>query len=152
MVEYEPPRPRKFIEVPELVLEEWGREYGGGKYEDIGYPSISTIAALIEHHGFRPDSQIAKLCTKLDSISDIIESIVMRLQLQGMDGEAEAHCLRVAYNPASFRESIRIRIVNSIGRKIGNKIMANIGRREYYRRLASAREYVVNEHRANTRF
>lgn len=150
MAEYEPPRLRKFIEVPELVLEEWGRDYGGGRYEEIGYPSISTIATLIEHRGFRPDSQIAKLCTKLDSISDIIESIVMRLQLQGIDGETEAHCLRVAYNPSAYKESLRILIVNAIGSRIGNKLMANLGRREYYRRLASAREYVVNEHRART--
>lgn len=150
MTACETPRLRRFIEVPEMVLEEWGRMYGGGRYEDIGYPSISTIATLIEHRGFRPDSQIAKLCMRLDSISDIIESIVMRLQLQGIDGETEAHCLRVAYDPATYKESLRIARVNAIGSRIGNKLMSKLGRREYYRRLASAREYVVNEHRART--
>jgi hypothetical protein len=131
-----------------MVLEEWGRDYGGGKYENIGYSSISTIATLIEHHGFRPDSQIAKTCTRLDSISDLIESIVMRLQRQGVDGEAEAHCLRVAYDPITYKERLRLARLRAIGNRIKNPIMRQIRRREYYRRLASAREYIVNEHRA----
>lgn len=145
---YEPPRLRKIGEMPEAMLQEWGRMYGGGRYEDIGYPSISTIATLIEHRGFRPDSQIAKLCVRLDSIADGVEVLVSRLQRQGIDGEAEAHCLRVAYDPSAGHEKARISRVQAIGKRIGNGIMASIGRREYFRRLASAREFFVNESRA----
>lgn len=151
-MKYESPRLRCSSEVPELVLEEWGRVYGGGKYEDIGYPSISTIATLMEHRGFRPDSQIAKLCVNLDSISDVVESVVMRLQRQGIDGEAEAHCLRVAYNPSMHKESMRISVVRRIGRIIGNQVMASIRRREYYRRIKSAKAFVSNGYKPNARF
>lgn len=144
-MKYESQRLRSLPEIPEAVLEEWGRSYGGAKYEEIGYPSISTIATLMEHRGFRPDSQIAKLCVNLDSISDIVESVVMRLQRQGIDGEAEAHCLRVAYDPYTNNEKRRIIRIKIIGDRINNRIMRNIARREYYRRLASAREFIANE-------
>jgi len=148
---YTPPRLRMLSEVPELVLEEWGRMYGGSRYENIGYPSISTIATLIEHRGFRPDSQIAKLCVRIDSVSDEVESIVMRLQRQGIDGEAEAHCLRVAYDPDAHKESLRISRIRSLGRRIHNPLMANIVRSGYYRRLKAAREFVCNEYRSRAR-
>lgn len=126
--------------------------YGGGKYEDVGYPSISTIATLIEHRGFRPDSQIAKLCVNLDSISDVVESVVMQLQRQGIDGEAEAHCLRAAYNPALYKEALRISAVRGIGRIIGNQVMASIRRREYYRRIKSAKAFISNGYKPCSRF
>lgn len=145
---YEPPRLRKIGEMPEAMLQEWGRMYGGGKYENIGYPSISTIATLIEHRGFRPDSQIAKLCINLDSVADGVEMIVAKLQKQGIDGEAEAHCLRVAYDPASGHEKARLARLRAIGHRVGNAIMASLRRREYFRRLASAREFFVNESRS----
>lgn len=141
---YESPKLRRLADLPEGLLEEWGRMYGGGRYANVGYPSISTIATLIEHRGFRPDSQVAKLCVKLDSLADGVEVVVMRLQQQGIDGEAEAHCLRVAYDPSAYCEKVRLARLRSIGRRIKNVIMARISRREYYRRLSSAKEIIAN--------
>lgn len=142
---YESPRLRRLDELTESILQQWGRDYGGSKYEHVGYPSISTISTLIDHHGFRPDSQLAKLCIRLDSVSDGVESIVMKLQAQGIDGDAEAHCLRVCYDPFTPIEKARITRLNEIGRRIGNPILARIGKHGYYKRLASARGFIANE-------
>jgi len=144
MERYESPQLRRLDELPEELLAEWGRMYGGSRYANIGYPSISTIATLIEHRGFRPDSQVAKLCVKLDSLADGVEATVMRLQQQGIDGECEAHCLRVAYDPSAYSEKVRLIRLKSIGRRVGNGIMIRITRREYYRRLSSAKERIAN--------
>jgi len=126
----------------EANLVAWGREYGGGRYEDIGYPSRSTIATLVEFHGFRPDAQTAKLCVKLDSPADEIEAAVLRLQTSGIDGEADAHCLRVAYDSSIATERDRLRRLHAIGRRIENSVMRSIARQRFYERLRRAKEAV----------
>ena len=126
----------------EANLKHWGESYGGGRYDDIGYPSRSTIATLLEFHGFRPESQIAKLCVKLDSPADEIEAAVLGLQRQGIDGEADAHCLRVAYDPRLATERDRLRRLHAIGHRVKNDIMRGISRQRLYERIRRARESV----------
>jgi len=126
----------------EANLKAWGDGYGGGRYEDIGYPSRSTIATLLEFHGFRPDTQIAKLCIKLDSPADEIEAAVLSLQRQGIDGEADAHCLRVAYDPKLSTERDRLRRLHGIGWRVKNDVLKVISRQRLYERIRRARESV----------
>ncbi len=126
----------------EARLKAWGEDYGGGRYEDIGYPSRSTIATLLEFHGFRPDSQVAKLCTKLDSPADEVEAAVMAMQRQGVDGEADAHCIRVAYDSRLSSERDRLRRLHAIGHRVKNVVMKSISRQRYYERLRRAREAI----------
>jgi hypothetical protein len=126
----------------EANLRAWGDAYGGDRYENIGYPSRSTIATLLEFHGFRPDTQVAKLCIKLDSPADEVEAAVISLQRQGIDGEADAHCLRVAYDPKLGTERDRLRRLHAIGRRVKNDILRSIGRQRLYERVRRARESV----------
>lgn len=126
----------------EANLKSWGESYGGDRYENIGYPSRSTIATLLEFHGFRPDSQVAKLCVKLDTPADEIEAAVLSLQRQGIDGQADAHCLRVAYDPKLGTERDRLRRLHAIGHRVKNDVMKTISRQRLYERIRRARESV----------
>lgn len=38
----------------EARLVHWAEEYGGSRYEDIGFASRNILQSLIEHQGFMP--------------------------------------------------------------------------------------------------
>lgn len=127
----------------EALLAEWGRTHGGSRYEHIGYPSRSTIATAVEHHGFRPDAQTAKLCVRLDSPADQVESLVIAMHRQGIDGEADAHCLRVTYDASLPDERARLRRLHAIGWRVGNNILRDIRRQRFYERAHRARSAIA---------
>ena len=127
----------------EALLRDWGRSHGGSRYENIGYPSKNVLATVIEHRGDMPSgSQIAKLCVRLDSPADQVEAAVLQMHRQGIDGEADAHCLRVMYDESIPDMESRIRRLHAIGHRVRNMVLATIKRQRVYERAARARNAV----------
>lgn len=123
----------------ECLLQQWGRQYGGSRYENVGFPTQNVLVRVIQHKGHIPDSQIARRVVKLDSTADQVEAAVLRMHAEGVDGEADAHILRVTYDPATVDVNARMRRLHAVGRRVGNLILANIKRTSMYARMDRAK-------------
>lgn len=114
-------------------LREWGDEYGGSRYDNVGWPPTSGMAQLIKYHGKSPDNlnPRATFGTKADEV----ETIVRDLASQG--GKFRAAILRTEYwmrNAAMEHKLQRLRERDGV---IVNEI-------DYERLLHSARIFVAD--------
>jgi hypothetical protein len=78
----------------ERRLIEWGDEYGGGRYDYIGWPASSSVAVLMTYHGRAP--QGLQQGTVIGTAADQVEDIVRELSKQP-GGRACAAILRTEY-------------------------------------------------------
>lgn len=79
----------------EQRLVEWGREYGGGKYDEIGWHGMSQLLTLMTYHGPAPQGLNPKTANDFTP-SDQVEVAVSLLQRQ-RSGFAPAQVLRIEY-------------------------------------------------------
>jgi hypothetical protein len=115
----------------EQRLVEWGREYGGSKYEDAGWQGISPLAVMMKWHG-RPPSGLGyqPTTTAADEVQAAIEALAAQPQ-----GWVPACVIRCEYlTPGQPIESKLGRL-----RRVGE----NLGRVRYYQHLRLARVHVA---------
>lgn len=114
----------------EQRLVEWGKEYGGGKYQDIGWHGISPMAVLMKWHG-RPPEGLGYQPTVTGA--DEVQAAYLALCKQEQ-GWLPAQVLRCEYQlPGQPVESKLQKL-----RRIGD----NISRVRYYQHLRVARIHV----------
>lgn len=56
----------------------WAHEYGGGRYENIGYPKENVLQRVIDHKGFMPDSGGFKkppMRTQADDVQEAVSAL-----------------------------------------------------------------------------
>lgn len=76
-------------------LIEWGKEYGGGKYENIGWQGKSPIITLMTYHGRAPEG-LGYHPNPSKAPADYVEEAVARLQVQ-RSGYRAAMVIRAEY-------------------------------------------------------
>lgn len=119
-------------EVLDARLADWVREYGGGRYENLGFSTGEHILAkLVKFGGFMPSSGGAPAGTASMTAADEVERVVRRLA-QGWPGHALV--LRCDYFHPDQAMPNRLDWLRSKGHKMG--------RSKYYVMLASAKGFV----------
>lgn len=115
----------------EARLEEWGREYGGGKYEATGYGN-SSLASMVKWGG-RPPTGLG--FTPTNTLADEVQAVVSALAKQGQHGWRIAEVIRCEYwCPAQPVESKRQKL-----RGVG----ISVERVRYLQLLREAKIYVA---------
>ncbi len=115
-------------------LQNWAEEYGGGRYENIGYASQNILQTLIEHKGFVPSSR-GFVPVPIQSAADEVESAVRMMESIGYFRPGRV--LRCEYFVQ--RAPIEVRLSNL--RRIG----ISISRAVYYDYLAIGRAFVAGQ-------
>jgi hypothetical protein len=117
----------------ERRLTEWGREYGGGKYEDTGWQGVSPIVTLMTYHGRAPEGfhhVPSKNRTPADDVQDSVSALGRQSQ-----GWLPAQVIRIEYcNPGKPIES-KLQALKKIG--------CQTSRVRYYQLLRLARVHVA---------
>lgn len=114
----------------EARLVEWGKEYGGGKYEEIGWQGKSPLASMMKWHGRPPDGLGYE---SNFTGADEVDAAVRALALQP-EGRLPAIVVTLEYwLPGQPVESKQQKL-----RRIGD----NVGRTKYYGFLRIAREFI----------
>lgn len=115
-------------------LENWAEEYGGGRYEDIGYASRNILQTLIEHQGFVPSSR-GFIPIPIRSMADEVESAVRMMET--LDYYRQGRVLRCEYFIRSAPIEVRLANLKKIG--------VSTSRAGYYDYLAIAKAYVAGQ-------
>lgn len=79
----------------EARLVEWGREYGGGRYEANGWPGFSPLLTLMTYHGRSPDGLNPK-GGKDATPADEVQAAVVALASQ-QQGWRAANVINIEY-------------------------------------------------------
>lgn len=115
----------------EARLVEWGKDYGGGKYDDIGWQGKSPLASMMKWHGRPPDGLGFE---SNFSAADEVDAAIRALAMQP-EGRLPAIVATLEYwLPGQPVESKQQRL-----RKLGD----NVGRVRYYQHLRIARIHVA---------
>lgn len=115
----------------EARLVEWGKEYGGSRYEDTGWQEASPLAMLMKWHG-RPPDGLGYVPTV--TAADEVQAAVLALADQDQ-GWVPSQVLRAEYwLPGQPVESKLQKL-----RRVGE----NLGRVRYYQHLRIARVHVA---------
>ena len=116
----------------ERRLTNWAQEYGGGRYEHVGWHSRSVLAALIEHKGEIPNSR-GYIPIPTQTQADEVECVVRRMAPAGL---YRAECvLRCEYFMYHSAEESKLCSLRAIGMPLG--------RSAYYSELARAKAFVA---------
>lgn len=90
----------------------WAKDYGGGRYENIGFSSRNLLQTLIEHGGFVPDARgfsRAPVKTSADEVDDAVRE----MESGGMFKQGRV--LRCEYFLYDSGEDVKLRNLRSIG-------------------------------------
>ncbi len=112
-------------------LREWGSEFGGGKYADLGFPAANILARVVEMGGHVPNTS-RRLVSKERTPADQIELIVRRME-SGAFYEL-AQVLRCDFFRPGIAMTHRLDALRAVGQAMSE--------RTYYERLAEAKEVV----------
>ncbi len=112
-------------------LWDWAREYRGGRYENIGWPTKNIVSTLMAHQGFMPDSQIARRIP-IRVNADEIECAVLELLGQSYK---TAWVLRVEYLRSEIPEQEKLSHLRRIG--------LGMSRNHYYEQLRLAKAFIA---------
>lgn len=116
----------------EARLKGWADEYGGGKYENIGYQSRNMLQTLVDHKGFVPDSR-GYVPIPIRSSADEVESAVLSMEASGWFKQGRV--LRCDYFLPHATMDMRLRNLNKIG--------VSLSRASYFDHLAQAKAFVA---------
>jgi hypothetical protein len=116
----------------ERRLKGWAAEYGGGRYENIGYQSRNMLQTLVEHQGFVPDSR-GFIPIPIRSAADEVEQTVNRMEADGW--YKQGRVLRCDYFLPNIPMDVRLRNLRHIG--------VQTSRAGYYDFLAQAKAFVA---------
>lgn len=115
----------------EARLVEWGKEYGGGKYENTGWQGNSPMASLMKWHG-RPPSGLGHVsaCTAADEVDEAVRALAAQ-----PEGRLPAIVVTLEYwLPGQPVESKQQKL-----RNLGDEV----GRVRYYQHLRIARVHIA---------
>ncbi len=117
----------------EARLVAWAGEYGGGRYDEIGWQGVSPLAVMMRYHGRAPDGlnpRSHKERTPADDVHDAVQALSKQTQ-----GWLPAQVIRIEYLlPGQPIESKLQKL-----RRIGD----NVSRVRYYQLLRLARVHVA---------
>jgi hypothetical protein len=116
----------------ERRLKGWAEEYGGGRYENIGYQSRNMLQTLVEHQGFVPNSR-GFIPVPIRSAADEVEQTVNRMEADGW--YKQGRVLRCDYFLPNIPMDVRLRNLRRIG--------VQTSRAGYYDFLAQAKAFVA---------
>lgn len=116
----------------ERRLRAWADDYGGGRYEDIGFGNRHPLKTLIEHGGFMPESGGFQR-PPIRTASDDVEQAVKDMESGGMFKHGRV--LRCEYFLAEHPEEEKLRRLRKVG--------LPMSRAGYYNFLAQAKAYVL---------
>lgn len=118
----------------ELRLTNWAEEYGGGRYEDIGYPGRNMLQSLVEHRGFLPSSG-GFIAVPINTPADEVEDTVRCMEASGYDRPGLV--LRCEY----------FLVESAMETKLANlaRVGVAIKRPTYYDYLAIAKAFVMGQ-------
>jgi hypothetical protein len=115
----------------EARLTEWGKEYGGGKYEDIGWQGKSPLASMMKWHGRPPDGLgYEAVFTAADEVDEAVRALALQPA-----GRLPAIVVTLEYwLPAQPVESKQQKL-----RKLGD----NVSRAQYYHLMRTAKVHIA---------
>lgn len=116
----------------ETRLKGWADEYGGGRYEHVGWHSRNLLQTLIEHRGFVPNSR-GYIPVPIASAADEVETVVCAMERDGWFKQGRV--LRCDYFLPSIAMDIRLRNLKQIG--------VSLSRASYFDHLAQAKAFVA---------
>lgn len=118
--------------VLEARLQQWAKEYGGGKYVTLGWSTGEHILArLVTFGGYLPNSSAPRSCLQMTE-ADEVEQAVKRL---AKGWPAHARVLRCDYFAPNMAMENRLNMLRRAGHKMS--------RAAYYTKLESAKLYVA---------
>lgn len=100
----------------EARLVEWGREYGGGRYENNGWQGISPLATLMKYHGRAPQG-LNPARVETNGPADEVEAAVRALQVQN-GGEVLAAVLRCEYFSGDAARDVKLHRLSRVGHRM----------------------------------
>lgn len=118
----------------ERRLIEWAEEYGGGRYDNIGWPGTSTLSVMMTYHGRAPQGLQQR--TVIGTAADEIELIVREMAKQP-GGRTRAAILRTEYwmKSAALEHKLeRLRVKDHV----------RITGEDYSRIMVAARDFVAD--------
>ena len=118
--------------VLESRLVEWAKEYGGGRYEHIGWSGRNLLQTLVEYGGFVPDSGGFKP-VPIRSAADQVEAAVQRMERGGWF--AHGKVLRCDYFNPHMAMNGRLDHLRLIG--------CGMSERGYYLKLDAGKLFVA---------
>jgi hypothetical protein len=116
----------------ESRLVEWGQEYGGSQYENIGYKTQNLLQRLIEHGGFVPDSGGFRP-VPIRTAADEVEAAVAQMERAGW--RDLARIIRLDYFCPRMAMPARLDTLRALG--------IRVSRAGYYLKLNEAKAYVA---------
>ena len=118
----------------EGALQQWGKEYGGRRYEDLGYSATSILQRLREMGGYIPRAQGFRPHVEIGTRADTVEGIVREMEgSEDRRHHERAAVLRVFYCTGFDR----LRRLNRL-RRLGY----GMSETKFNRRMESGRAYV----------
>lgn len=114
-------------------LANWAAEYGGGRYENIGYPSRNTLVSVIEHEGFMPSAR-GYIAIPINTQADEVEAAVRRMECNGL--LRPGRVIRCEYFMPNAPMESRL---DNLGR-----LAIHISKATYYDYLAIAEAFVLS--------
>ena len=100
----------------EARLEEWAKEYGGGRYENHGWQGMSPLASVVKYHGPAPQGlNPGRVIT--NGAADEVETAVRALERQ-KGGAVLAAVLRCNYFAGEVPRDIRRQRLAKVGHRM----------------------------------
>ena len=94
-------------------LDDWAREYAGGRYEHNGWPGRSWLSNAIKYRGRTPEG-LSKAITPIGTPADEVESAVVALE-RAVEGFKPGRVLRCEYWMPKAPEEMKIQALRAIG-------------------------------------
>lgn len=116
----------------EARLKGWAQEYGGGKYENVGWHSRNLLQTLIEHKGFIPNGR-GYVPVPIRSAADEVEQIVNEMESGGY--YKQGRVVRCDYFLPNVPMDVRLRNLKHIG--------VDMSRASYFDHLAQAKALIT---------
>jgi hypothetical protein len=116
----------------EARLKGWAEEYGGGRYEHVGWHSRTPLQTLVEHQGFMPSSR-GFIPIPIRSAADEVEQAVCRMEAG--DYFKQGRVLRCDSFLPNVPMEVRLQKLKRIG--------IHTSRAGYYDYLAQAKAYLA---------
>jgi len=117
----------------EARLKEWGTEYGGGRYEEIGWQGASPLAVMMKYHGRAPDGLTQSTRTDrtpADEVHEAVEALGRQVE-----GWLPAQVIRIEYWLPGQPVEAKLQKLRRVG--------SQVSRVRYYQLLRLARIYVA---------
>jgi hypothetical protein len=118
----------------ERRLIDWAMEYGGGRYENIGYASRNILQTLMEHEGFVPSAGGYR-SIPINTPADEIETAVRMMEATGY--LRPGRVIRCEYFLPNAAMEVKLSNLERIG--------VAIKRPTYYDYLSIAKAFVVGQ-------